>query len=187
MKIFSSADIDVLNDWENQLITPGGKYNLTDLQKIEFQKCILANAKTTAKNKQKYYEQIANLYFNTGQYEQAINFFNLYNFIATDEEKNRVLPKFLDSCLRMPNEKLVASLMEDYLKNNNISTDNPLILTIEKYFKDSNIIVGKNVIWKSLKEIPLSKQMPIWQAKLQQWNELINKTEPEPSVTKVTN
>ena len=185
IKIFGSVEIDVLNDWKSQLITPGGKYNLTDLQKIDFLKCMLVNTKTTTKNKQEYYEQIADRYFKIGQYEQAATFYNSYNSTATEEEKISVLPKLLDSYLRMPNEKLASNLIKDYLGNNNINADNPIILTIENYFRDANIAADKNVILKSLNGITLSKQTSIWQTKLKEWNELINKNEMEiPSISK---
>ncbi len=180
MKIFGSAEIDVLNDWEIQLISPGSKYNLSEPQKIEFLKCVLGNEKTLAKNKQKYYEQIANRAFNIGQYEQAINYFTLfYDAAVTAEEKDRILPKYLDACLRMPNEKRASELVKEYLAKNNVNSDNAAIVTIENYFKDSNVLKDKSAILKSLKGTILTSPSAGWQAKLQQWSELINKSEPE--------
>ena len=97
VKILGSMEIEALNEWEKQLISPASIYNLSEQQKIEFLKIVLA--KTPAKNKQRYYEQIANRSLDTEQYEQAVNYFALFYDAATStEEKDRILPKFLDAC-----------------------------------------------------------------------------------------
>ncbi|MBN1973187.1 MAG: HEAT repeat domain-containing protein [Sedimentisphaerales bacterium] len=180
-KIFGSVDIDVLNYWETQLVSGEGKHNLSELQLIDFLKIVLA--KTPENNKPKYYEQIANRYFKTGQYEQAINYFNLLQTAAATEVKNRILPGYLDSCLRMPNENLAAKLIMEFLSGNDFNSDSAVISTIDRYFKDEKVITDKNVILKSLKGITLNKKIPGWQTKLKEWSDLINKTQPEKTAT----
>ena len=187
-KIFNNVEIDVLNNWESQLIPAESKYNLTEPQKIEFLKIVLA--KTPAKDKSKYYEEIANRSFKIGLYEQAVNNFTfLYDAAGTRAEKNRILPKYLDACLRMsnPNETLVKNLILEYLTNNELSSDSPVLATIENYFKDANVVTDKNTILKYLNGIALATPRPAWKLKLQQWSDLLKKPDPDkPAVPKET-
>jgi len=140
--------------------------------------------KTPAESKPKYYEQIADRYYKTGQYEQAVNNFTfLYDAAQTKEQKDKIIPNYLDACLRIPNENLLKKLVMDYLTNNELKSDNPVIGTIENYFKDSKVVTDKNIILKSLRGIVLTQTNSTWQAKLQEWNDLLNKPAPEIPVT----
>ena len=100
----------------------------------------------------------------------------LYDSAVTTEEKDKVLPKYLDACLRMPKTDLVSKLVMEYLTKNNVTADNPVMQTIDKFFKDTNI-ADKNTILKSLQGIKFTPTKAGWDAKIQQWSELINKTE----------
>ena len=147
-------------------------------QKIDFLKKVLA--KTPAGSKQKYQEQIASRSFNTGQYEQAANYYtSMYNTAATAEEKDRILPRLLDSCLRTPNVKDAASLIMEYLSSHDFNPESPVISSIDSYFKDSGVVTDKSAVLKALKGIELSQAKPGWKDKLQKWTELLTKTEPE--------
>jgi HEAT repeat protein len=177
-KIFGTVDIETLNEWELQLLSPDSKYNLTEAQKIDF--LVIVLGKTPAGNKQKYQELIANRYFGSGQYEQAANYFTLlYDAASNTDEKNKILPKLLDSYLRWPNEKLTAKLVNEYLSKNNFNPDDAAIVTIEKYFKDTGVTTDKSVILKALKEITPSQVKTGWQTKLQLWSDLITKAASE--------
>ncbi len=177
-KIFGSVEIDVLNDWENQLILQSGKYNLTEPQKLEFLRIVLT--KTSAQNKPKYYEQIADRCMIMGQYEQAVNNFTLlYDSAVAQEEKDRILPKYLDACLKMQNVELVKKMVQEYLTTKEFNSDGVIIVTIENYFKDAAVVKDKNVILESLKGIKLAQPKQAWQEKIKQWGDLINKPEPE--------
>jgi HEAT repeat protein len=177
MKIFSGVEIDVLNNWESRLVSVDSIYHLSESQEIDFLKIVLS--KTPDKEKPKYYEQIASRSFNTGQYEQAANYYNLlYTSNLTAADKDRILPKYLDSCLRCQNEKAVTLVME-YLSNNVFNPDHPIIKTIENYFTDTKVGADKNNVLKALKGITLAQPKPGWQAKLQLWTEMVNKPETE--------
>jgi hypothetical protein len=171
------VEIDVLNNWESRLVSVDSIYHLSASQEIDFLKIVLS--KTPDKERPKYYEQIASRSFTTGQYEQAANYYNLlYASNLTAADKDRILPKYLDSCLRCQNEKAVTLVME-YLSNNVFNPDHPVIKIIEDYFADTKVGADKNNVLKALKGITLAQPKPGWQAKLQLWTELVNKPEPE--------
>ncbi|MBN2589035.1 MAG: hypothetical protein JXA96_04175 [Sedimentisphaerales bacterium] len=177
-KIFNSVEIEVLNDWENRLIPKESKYNLPEQKKIEFLKIVLTETPTI--NKPKYYEQIADRSLIAGLYDQAVNNFTyLYDAAQSREEKDRILPNYLDACLRVPNEELVKKLVQEYLTTKGFSTDSVVIQTIENYFKDASVTTDKQAVLKSLSGIKLAPPKPGWNSKIQQWTDLLNKHETE--------
>ena len=178
MTIFGSVEIGVLNNWESQLIAPESIYNLTDLQKINF--LIIVLAKTAPENKLRYYEQIADRCLVAGQYDMAVNNFTyLYDGADSLQEKNRILPNYLNACLKVPNEELVKKLAQEYLTTQEFNPESPVVKTIDSYFKDGSVITDKNAILKALSGIKLAQPKPAWNTKLQEWNELLSKPDTE--------
>ena len=179
LRIFNDSDVNILKDWTYKLTVEQNR--LTDNQKIAFFK--IAETKAGIEDKTQIREILADLLLNTDQYEQAASYFNeLYTTAQTSQEKEEILPKLLDSCLRSSNFEILENLViENLSKEKIINPDNIVIHSIGNYMSDVSIVADKDELLKNLDNISIPDNAD-WKKYLQQWKNIHRATqEPEES------
>jgi hypothetical protein len=169
VRIFNDSDANILKDWTNKLTVEQNR--LSDTQKIAFFK--IAETKAAIEDKSQIREILADLLFNTNQYEQAVNYYNeLYNTAQTSQKKEEILPKLLNSCLRGSNIDILKNLVDGNLsKEKVISPDNIVIRSIDNYMKDTSIVTDKDELLESLNSISIPDNAG-WQNYINQWKNI---------------
>ena len=180
-RIFNDSDVNILKEWTNKLV--GEQNRLSDTQKIAFLEIV--ESKIAVEDKPPLHKMLANLLLNTNQYEQAASYFNeLYNAAQTSQEKEEILPKLLDSCLRCSNIEILNNLViENLSKEKIINPDNIVIRTIDNYMSDASVLTEKGGLLKSLDTISVPDNAN-WKKYLQQWKN-INGVAQEPEESNI--
>jgi len=186
LKIFRGSDAGVLNEWVNKLTLQSGKNNLSDEQKINFLK-IAEGAKGNSKYMPEIRKKLAELYYKTGQFEQAANYLViLYEIAQTPEEKESILPDLLDSCLRGSKPGRAAELVTNCLKEADLDPNNVVVQTIDSYFSKPPVGADLNEALKVLVAIKVPQDRTQWQQQLKIWTGRIGKAK-EPDKSKQQN
>ena len=186
LKIFRGSDAGVLNEWVNKLTLQSGKNNLSDEQKINFLK-IAEGAKGNSKYMPEIRKKLAELYYKTGQFEQAANYLViLYEIAQTPEEKELILPDLLDSCLRGSKSGRAAELVTNCLKEADLDPNNVVVQTIDSYFSKPPVGADINEALKVLVAIKVPQDRTQWQQQLKIWTGRIGKAK-EPDKPKQQN
>lgn len=174
LRIFNDSETDILKVWANKLTVEQNR--LFDTQKIAFFK--IAETKVEIEDKPQIREILADLLLSANQYEPAAGYFiELYNTAQTSKEKEEILPKLLDSCLRCSNIEILNSLVIEHLsKAEIISSDNIVVLSIDNYMSDVSVISDKGEILKILSGISVSDNVN-WKKHLQRWNNIYGATQ----------
>jgi len=186
LKIFRGSDAGVLNEWVNKLTLQSSKIKLSDEQKIVFLK-IAEGAKGNSKYMPEIREKLAELYYQTGQFEQAADYLIiLYEIAQTPEEKKAILPNFMDSCLRGSKPERAAELATNCLKEADLDPNDVVVQTIENYFTKPPVGADLNEVLKILIAIKAPQDRPKWQQQLKIWTDRIGKAK-EPDKPKQQN
>jgi len=186
LKIFRGSDAGVLNEWVNKLTLQGSKNKLSDEQKINFLK-IAEGAKGNSKYMPEIRKKLAELYYKTGQFEQAANYLViLYEIAQTPEEKKEILPDLLDSCLRGSKPGRAADLVTNCLKEADLDPNNVVVQTIDSYFSKPPVGADLNEALTALVAIKAPQDRPQWQQQLKIWTGRIGKAK-EPDKPKKQN
>jgi HEAT repeat protein len=186
LKIFRGSDAGVLNEWVNKLTLQSGKIKLSNEQKIEFLK-IAESAKGNTKYMPEIRKKLAELYYQTGQFEQAADYLTiLYEIAQTPEGKKEILPNLLDSCLRGSKPGRAAELATNCLKEVDLDPNDIVVQTIENYFNKPPVGADLNKVLKALIAIKAPQDRPQWQQQLKIWTGRIEKAK-EPDKPKQQN
>jgi len=169
IRIFNDSDANILKEWTKKLV--GEQNRLSDTQKIAFLK--IAESKVVVEDKPQIREILANLLLNTKQYEQATSYFyELYNNAQASQEKEEILPKLLDSCLRSSDFEILKDLVVENLSEEKIiSSDNVVIRSIDNYMSDVSVITDKDELLISLGGISVFDKEN-WNKYLQKWKNI---------------
>ena len=180
LKIFRGSDAGVLNEWVNKLTLQSSKNKLSDEQKINFLK-IAEGAKGNSEYMPEIRKKLAELYYKTGQFEQAANYLIiLYEIAQTPEEKKEILPDLLDSCLRGSKPGRAADLVTNCLKEADLDPNNVVVQTIDNYFSKPPVGADLNEALTALVAIKAPQDRPQWQQQLKIWTGRIGKAnEPD--------
>ena len=180
LKIFRGSDAGVLNEWVNKLTLQSSKNKLSDEQKINFLK-IAEGAKGNSEYMPEIRKKLAELYYKTGQFEQAANYLIiLYEIAQTPEEKKEILPDLLDSCLRGSKPGRAADLVTNCLKEADLDPNNVVVQTIDSYFSKPPVGADLNEALTALVAIKAPQDRPQWQQQLKIWTGRIGKAnEPD--------
>jgi hypothetical protein len=175
LKIFSGADVDLLNTWMDKLITPGSKVKLSNGQKIDFLK-IAENAESNSEKKRDIQEKLAELYYETAQFDQAAEYLGLlYEIASTPEAKETILPKLLDSCLRGAKLERAAGLVKNYLVQEDLDPTCIIVKSINNYFANPPAGTDPNEVLKELVAIKAPQDRPKWEQQLKNWTNFLGK------------
>ncbi len=179
LKIFDGSDAATLKEWMEKLTSPESKTKLPDDQKIAFLKKAEAKTAGEAKMLETVRKKLAELYYETGQFERAAEYWDmLYKAAPTAREKEIILPKLLDAYLRGSKVELAAELVREYLVKNDLSSDNAVLSSIDDYLSKPTGI-DPNVVIKALNGVKLSGARPNWQKWLKNWTDRLSKSKSE--------
>jgi hypothetical protein len=175
LKIFSGADVDLLNTWMDKLISPGSKVKLSNGQKIDFLK-IAENAESNSEKKRDIQKKLAELYYETSQFDQAAEYLGiLYEVALTTEAKEAILPKLLDACLRGANLERAVGLVRNYLLQGDLDPAGIIVKSINNYFTDPPAGTDPNEVLKELVAIKAPQDRPKWEQQLKNWTNFLGK------------
>lgn len=177
LKIFDGSDSATLKDWMEKLTSPQSRINLSKEQKIAFLKKAEAKASGETKMLESVIEKLAELYYETGQFERAAEYLERqYKTASSAEMKDAILLKLLDASLRSSKVDTAAKLVEEYLVKGDLSTDHAVIGSIDRYLiKPTG--ADANTVLEVLSGIKFSGERPKWQQWLKSWTERIGKNE----------
>jgi len=176
LKIFDGSDLSTLKKWMETLTSPESKTKLLADQKIAFLKKVEAKTAGDIKILETVRKRLAELYYETGQFERAAEYWDmLYKGAPTAIEKEIILPKLLDAYLRGSKVEPAAELVREYLVKKDVSSDNAVLGSIDDYLSKPNGI-DPNVVIKALNGVKLSGARPNWQKWLKNWTNRLSKS-----------
>jgi len=180
LKIFNGSDAGVLKEWMDKLTLPSSKVKLTNEQKIDFLK-IAEAAKGNSENKPEIRRKLAELYYETAQFEQAADYFGiLYEIAQTPESKEAILSKLLDSCFKGSKLERVTELVRTYLTQEDLDPNSIIVQSINNYFNNPPVGPEPNEVLKVLVAIKTPQNRPKWQQQLEIWTQYLGKAkEPD--------
>ena len=166
LRIFNESDANVLNEWVGKLT--GSQSKLTDNQKVDFLK--IAEAKALGENKDEVRKQLAELLYKTGQFEQAAEYFGRLKTDAQSPEQQKLfLSKQLDACLRWPNYKIAADLVQKCLSERDLEPNDVVIQSIENYLNTHSDKADIDVLLKTLADIKVTTARIKWGEQIKVW------------------
>jgi HEAT repeat protein len=175
LKIFSVSDVDLLNMWMDKLISPSSKVKLSNGQKIDFLK-IAENAESNSEKKRDIQKKLAELYYETDQFDQAAEYLGiLYEIASTPEAKETILPKLLDACLRGAKLESAVGLVKNYLNQGDLDPGNIVVKSINNYFSNPPAGTDPNEVLKELVAIKAPQGRPKWEQQLKNWTNYLGK------------
>jgi hypothetical protein len=175
LKIFSGADAGVLNEWMRNFFSQNAKIKLTNAQKIDFLKTVEAT-KSNIDNKPDVPKRLADLYYETGQFEQAAVYLNMvYEGAQKPEDKQDVLPRLLDACLKDSKLKRAAELTGFWLTQGDLDPNSTVAQSINSYFIKPPVGSNPNEFLQALVAIKIPQGRPKWQQQLKNWTNYLGK------------
>jgi hypothetical protein len=177
LKIFDGSDLVTLKEWMETLTSPESKTKLPSDQKIAFLKKAEAKATGETKMLETVRKKLAELYYETGQFERAAEYLDmLYKAAPTASEKEAILPKLLDAYLRCSKEEFAADLVRECLVKGDLSSDGIVLSSIDHYLSEPSG-ADPNVVIKALSGVKLSGARPNWEKWLKGWTDRLSKSE----------
>jgi hypothetical protein len=177
LKIFNGSDAGVLKEWMGRLILQNSKIKLTNEQKIDFLK-IAEAAKGNIDNKPEINKKLAALYYETGQFEQAADYLNIvYGAAQKPEDKQEILPKLLDACLKGSKLARATELIRLCLTQGDLDPNSTVAQSINNYFSKPPVGSNPNEFLQVLVAIKVPQGRPKWQQQLKSWTSNLGKAE----------
>jgi HEAT repeat protein len=177
LKIFDGSDSATLKEWMETLTSPESKTKLPADQKIAFLKKAEAKAAGETKMLETVRKKLAELYYETGQFEREAEYWDMLNKAApTAKEKEVILPKLLDAYLRSSKEELATEVVRECLAKGDLSSGNTVLNSIDNYLSKPSG-ADPNVVIKALSGVKLPEARPNWQKWLKGWTDRLSKSE----------
>lgn len=171
LRIFQDCEADVLNQWLDELTADESK--LTSGQKIAFLK--IAEVKVTDDDKAKVCDKLSELFYQTGQFEQAAEYLNrLRKFPQSPEAQEIIVSKLLDTYLRWPNLNLAVNLVKNRLTEKDLDPNDLIIKSLDDFLKNPPSGMDRNPVLKLLSGIENPSPRPKWTEQLEDWAENFN-------------
>jgi HEAT repeat protein len=185
LKIFNSSDAGVFKEWLEKLTAQSSKFKLSDEQKIDFLE-IAENAKGNSEYIPQIRQKLADLYYETGRYEQAEDYLGiLYDMAQTPEGKKVILPNLLDACLRGSKLERTTELVKNCLTEGDLGPNSIVVQTINNFFIAPPAGVDPNKVLEVLIAVKVPQGRPQWNQQLKSWIDLMGK-DKETEKTKPT-
>ena len=177
LKIFDGSDTVVLKDWMDKLTGQDSKIELSDEQKIDFLRIAeKENVKVNSTYMQEIRQKLGGLYYKTGQYEQAADYFGiLYEAAQTPDGKKAILPNLLDACLKGSKLERTTELVKSCLTEGDLDPNSVVVQTIGNYFNAPPAGVDPNKVLQILTAIKVPQGRPQWSKQIKSWAELLSK------------
>ena len=168
LRIFQDSEADILNEWLDELT--GDKSKLSDGQKIAFLKIV--EAKAADDDKAKVCDKLAELFYRTGQFEQAADYFNrLRKYPQSPDAQEIIVSKLLDTYLRWPKLNLAANLVKNRLSEKDLDPNDLIIQSLDGFLKNPPSGADRSPILKLLSDIENPSPRPKWTEQLEDWTE----------------
>jgi HEAT repeat protein len=180
LEIFKGSDADVLNDWIVKFESQSTKDKLSVEQKISFLE--IAEGKAVRENKLQMLKNVrgklADLYKQTGAYEQAVKYLGILQSEAKDaEERDKILAELLDAYLRWPSLDAATTLVGNCLLEKDLEPNSAIVLAIDNYLSEPPAGTDPNVALKALAEINPPTKRPRWLMQVKTWLGRLRKEE----------
>jgi hypothetical protein len=174
LRDLKDSDTVAWKQWVDKLTSQNS--NLSNEQKIAFLKT--AETGSVSEYRSEARRKLAELYYTTGQFALAADYFGMqYDAAQTSGEKEAILPKLLDACLKGSKAERVAELAGSYLSKADLDSNNIVIRSIHDYFEQPPDGADPNEVLKALYAIKVPKSRPKWRQWLEGWRVRLGKGE----------
>jgi len=152
--------------WVDKLTAEGSK--LTNEQQIAFLKT--AETGGVGEYRSEIRKKLADLYYTTGQFESAADYFGIqYEAARTAEDRESILPKLLDACLRGSKQDRLAELVGNYLSKSDLDLNSAIRQSINDYLDQPPAGSDPYAVLKVLEGIRVPQGRPKWHQWLSGW------------------
>ncbi len=166
LKILQDSSAETRKSWVDKLTSDTSK--LSNEYKIAFLKA--AEVGAAGEFRLELRKKLAGLYYTTGQFEPAADYLGMqYEAASTKQEKEEILPKLLDACLKASKGGPLAGLVEDYLSKADLDLSNNMMQSINDYFTQPPPGADPAAILRALETVKVPKGRPKWQQRLIAW------------------
>ena len=144
----------------------------------EYKAAFLKAAETGASSelKSEIGKKLAALYYTMGQFGPAADYLSIqYETAKTRQEKDEILPKLLDACLKASKGDILAGLVQDYLSKADLDLSNSLMVSIDDFFAQPPAGADPASVLRSLETMKIPRSRPKWQQRLSAWKASLNK------------
>ena len=174
--IFGRSDADVLKKWTDQFTGDQSKFSVN--QKIDFLNIV--EQKAVDDDKREAQKKLAGIYYETGQFDQAAEYFGMLQITTQNPNEQRLfLSKQLDAYLRWPNLQLTAELIQNCLNQGDLELNGVIIQSIDNYLSNQPEGTDLNAVLKVLTDMDNSSSGPKWREQIKDWaNRFMITSEP---------
>lgn len=166
LKDLKDTDPGVWKQWVDKLTAEGSK--LTSDQQIAFLKT--AETGGVVEYRPEIRKRLAELYYATGQFDSAMAYFDMqYDAAKTAEDRESVLPKLLDSCLRGSRRDRLAELVQSYLSKSDLDLNSAIRQSINDYLNQPPVGADPDAVLKVLEGIKVPQNRTKWHQWLNGW------------------
>jgi hypothetical protein len=166
LKILQDSGAETWKKWADKLTSDSSK--LSNEYKIAFLKA--AEADAAGEFRLVIGGKLAGLYYTMGQFDPAADYLRMqYEAAKTKQEKEEILPKLLDACLKASKGETLAGLVEDYLSKADLDVSNNMMQSINDYFAQPPAGTDPAAILKALETVKVPRGRPKWQQRLIAW------------------
>ena len=166
LKDLKDADLAAWKQWVDKLTADGSK--LTSEQQIAFLKT--AETGGVGEYRSEIRKKLADLYYTTGQFESAADYFGIqYEAARTAEDRESILPKLLDACLRGSKQDRLAELVGNYLSKSDLDLNSAIRQSINDYLDQPPAGSDPYAVLKVLEGIRVPQGRPKWHQWLSGW------------------
>ena len=175
-KRLNESKTAVWKEWMGRLTSEGGSY--TNDQRIAFLKN--AEAKASAEIKLEARRKLGDLYYKTGQFENASVYFNmLYEAAQNSQDKDAIFEKLLTASLKGLQFERVAGLVGNHLSEADLDPNGVMIRSLDDYLGKPPLGANQKKVLKILEEITITQERPNWRQWLNGWKTTLSKEEEE--------
>jgi len=166
LKDLKDTDPATWKQWADKLTAEGSK--LTSEQQIAFLKT--AETGGVGEYRSEIRKKLADLYYATGQFDSAADYFGIqYEAARTAEDRESILPKLLDACLRGSKQDRLAELIGNYLSKSDLDLNSAIRQSINDYLNQPPVGSDPYAVLKVLEGIKVPQSRPRWHQWLNGW------------------
>ncbi|MHC4790795.1 MAG: HEAT repeat domain-containing protein [Planctomycetota bacterium] len=174
LKIFKQSDVQVIEEWLQNLTSQGSKAPLSDEQMISFLK--IAEQKAVSESKPEMLKSVrvklAELYSKADDFKQAAEYLGLlHQTTQGSEDKQAILADLLDVYLKWQNVQAVSQLVGNCLLQNDLDANSVIVHSIDDYLTNPPVGGDPTAVLGALAAIELTEPRPGWQLQIKYWTE----------------
>lgn len=184
LKDLKDTDPAAWKQWVDKLTAEDSK--LTNEQQLAFLKT--AETGGVGEYKAEIRKKLAELYYITGQFDSAADYFIMqYEAAKTPEDRESVLPKLLDACLKGSKQDLLTELVGSYLSKSDLDLNSTIRQSINDYLSQPPAGSDPYAVLKVLEGIKVPQGRPRWHQWLNGWKARLAKNKELDKLTQPGN